>query len=84
MSQIRRRTTKQDSSEQVQEKNLITSETHEKFEPGRNNLRWLSREWTLFLGLLALRMLNAAAVSSFFVPDEYWQSLEVAHRIVFG
>ncbi|KAM0786678.1 hypothetical protein ACM66B_002125 [Microbotryomycetes sp. NB124-2] len=30
------------------------------------------------------RALNALVSRSFFQPDEYWQSLEVAHRIVFG
>eukprot|EP01137_Pigoraptor_chileana_P028814 Opistho-2@13174 len=34
--------------------------------------------------LVALRLLNAIAVRTWFVPDEYWQSLEVAHKIVFG
>ncbi|NXV68438.1 PIGB mannosyltransferase, partial [Molothrus ater] len=32
---------------------------------------------------LALRTLNCFLVQTSFVPDEYWQSLEVAHRMVF-
>ncbi|XP_051484770.1 GPI mannosyltransferase 3 isoform X2 [Apus apus] len=32
---------------------------------------------------LALRALNCFLVQTSFVPDEYWQSLEVAHRMVF-
>lgn len=35
-------------------------------------------------GLIVFRTLNAILVQSSFVPDEYWQSLEVAHRMVFG
>ncbi|XP_067999974.1 GPI mannosyltransferase 3 isoform X2 [Melanerpes formicivorus] len=33
---------------------------------------------------LALRTLNCFFVQTSFVPDEYWQSLEVAHRMVFN
>jgi GPI mannosyltransferase 3 len=33
---------------------------------------------------LALRVINALLIRTTFSPDEYWQSLEVAHRIVFG
>ncbi|XP_048812839.1 GPI mannosyltransferase 3 [Lagopus muta] len=33
---------------------------------------------------VAARALNCALVRTSFVPDEYWQSLEVAHRLVFG
>ena len=44
----------------------------------------LSSERTLFLSLLAFRIVNAFVVQTSFVPDEYWQSLEVAHKMVFG
>ena len=38
-----------------------------------------------FLLCFGLRVLNALAVrQTFFVPDEYWQALEVAHHAVFG
>ncbi|KAL5988042.1 Mannosyltransferase aptg1 [Asimina triloba] len=33
---------------------------------------------------LAFRAVNALLVRTYFNPDEHWQSLEVAHRIVFG
>lgn len=33
--------------------------------------------------VLAVRLLHLSLVRSWFVPDEYWQSLEVAHHIVF-
>ncbi|XP_051678315.1 GPI mannosyltransferase 3 isoform X1 [Oryctolagus cuniculus] len=53
------------------------------------------RRWPLSAGLLgenaclvfftiALRILNCFLVQTSFVPDEYWQSLEVAHRMVFN
>lgn len=32
---------------------------------------------------VAVRVLNCALVRTSFVPDEYWQSLEVAHRMAF-
>jgi len=32
----------------------------------------------------AVRLLNIFFPVTSFVPDEYWQALEVAHRLVFG
>lgn len=34
--------------------------------------------------LLFFRVLNGFVVQTYFDPDEYWQSLEVAHHSVFG
>lgn len=37
------------------------------------------------LGLIiAFRIVNALLTQTFYQPDEFWQSLEVAHRIAFG
>ena len=38
----------------------------------------------MFFALLAFRCVNALLLQTSFVPDEYWQSLEVAHKVVFG
>ena len=38
----------------------------------------------LFLALLIFRSLNSLSIVTFFDPDEYWQSLEVAHQYVYG
>lgn len=38
----------------------------------------------MLLFLFILRMLNIVLVQTWFVPDEYWQSLEVAHNLVFN
>ncbi|KAL8283183.1 hypothetical protein RQP46_005961 [Phenoliferia psychrophenolica] len=38
----------------------------------------------IFVLALAVRLANALVSRTFFQPDEYWQSLEVAHRLVFG
>ncbi|XP_029398856.1 GPI mannosyltransferase 3 isoform X2 [Mus pahari] len=38
----------------------------------------------LVLFTIALRIFNCFLVQTSFVPDEYWQSLEVAHRMVFS
>jgi len=38
----------------------------------------------LFLALLSFRIVNALLVQTYFQADEYWQSLEIAHRRVFG
>ena len=40
--------------------------------------------WRLAVAVLAFRLFNAAVVVTYFDPDEYWQSREVAHRIVYG
>ena len=37
-----------------------------------------------FLWLVCFRVLNSLVVRAYFSPDEYWQSLEVAHKLVFG
>nr|XP_054754334.1 GPI mannosyltransferase 3-like [Lytechinus pictus] len=39
---------------------------------------------SLLILLVLFRWLNAGLVQTSFVPDEYWQSLEVAHKVVFG
>ncbi|CAL8087544.1 unnamed protein product [Calicophoron daubneyi] len=44
----------------------------------------LANERKLFVGLLVFRVLNAVFIQTAFVPDEYWQSMEVAHKWVFG
>lgn len=41
-------------------------------------------QWRLLAFLLLFRLCNALLSYSAFVPDEYWQGLEVAHRMVFG
>ena len=38
----------------------------------------------LCCALLLFRALNGLVVVTYFNPDEYWQSIEVAHRWVFG
>lgn len=46
------------------------------------SFRFLTVSFTLPLTLL--RIASVFLVQTWFVPDEYWQSLEVAHRSVFG
>ncbi|ESN96015.1 hypothetical protein HELRODRAFT_189070 [Helobdella robusta] len=38
----------------------------------------------LFLYVLCFRIINSFLVQTFYVPDEYWQCTEVAHKLVFG
>jgi phosphatidylinositol glycan class B len=38
----------------------------------------------VYLTAVLVRVLAAVGVQTYFNPDEYWQSLEVAHRTVFG
>ncbi|TPX33207.1 hypothetical protein SmJEL517_g03891 [Synchytrium microbalum] len=44
----------------------------------------LSSDQYLFLILVGYRIVNALVVRTYFDPDEYWQSVEVAHGLVFG
>lgn len=50
------------------------------------NSRALQKNATmkLLLFLVVFRVLNGLSLKTFFDPDEYWQSLEVAHATVFG
>ena len=41
-------------------------------------------EGILIFGLILFRLLNALLVQTYYVPDEYWQSVEVAHNAAFG
>ncbi|XP_026849619.1 GPI mannosyltransferase 3 isoform X1 [Drosophila persimilis] len=34
--------------------------------------------------ILAVRLASVFVVKTYYVPDEYWQSLEVAHKLTFG
>lgn len=38
----------------------------------------------IFMLLLTVRLFHLYIVRSWYVPDEYWQSLEIAHYITFG
>ncbi|KAF2314365.1 hypothetical protein GH714_025720 [Hevea brasiliensis] len=38
----------------------------------------------IFALCLAFRIANSLLIQTYFNPDEHWQALEVAHRIVFG
>lgn len=40
--------------------------------------------WKIIFLAIATRVLIAVVTQTFFQPDEYYQSLEVAHRLVFG
>lgn len=37
----------------------------------------------VFLIFLIIRLASVYLIQTFFVPDEYWQSLEVAHNLAF-
>ena len=41
-------------------------------------------QWNSLAILLVIRLISVYVVQTYYVPDEYWQSLEVAHNIAFG
>lgn len=42
------------------------------------------KEIQIFVVFLAVRLASVWMVQTWYVPDEYWQSLEVAHHMSFG
>lgn len=44
----------------------------------------LSSDMRFFSIFLCVRIFSVFLVSTWYVPDEYWQSLEIAHNMVFG
>lgn len=40
--------------------------------------------FALWVSLVAIRLANALLLRTYFEPDEYWQSVEVAHKHIFG
>lgn len=75
MSTVRRRTSKQASRTQGGSVSAKIPASHEDLPRGESRIK---------LKLLGFHLVLAAFTNTFFQPDEYWQSLEVAHRIVFG
>lgn len=41
-------------------------------------------QYVVFAAFLVLRLLSVFVVKTWYVPDEYWQSLEVGHKLTFG
>ena len=50
----------------------------------KENINFFQNPQNFFTISLILRMFSVIFTQTFFVPDEYWQSTEVAHRQVFG
>lgn len=46
--------------------------------------RFCKKESTILLGMIMFRFINYILVQTYYVPDEYWQSLEVSHQQAFG
>lgn len=47
----------------------------------------LDRKWSLWqlvMVIFPFRLMNALTIRTFFQPDEYYQSIEIAHHLVFG
>ncbi|CAN1179055.1 Mannosyltransferase APTG1 [Linum perenne] len=60
-------------------------ETNDRQNDDRRSLKSNSLSDTrIFAFCLAFRIVNSLLIQTYFNPDEHWQSLEVAHRLVFG
>ncbi|KAK9210514.1 hypothetical protein WN944_002885 [Citrus x changshan-huyou] len=60
------------------------SNTSEEEQIKQSKSVFFSSEKRIFRICLAIRIVNALLIQTYFNPDEHWQTLEVAHRIVFG
>ncbi|TRY90141.1 hypothetical protein DNTS_033334 [Danionella cerebrum] len=80
MEAIRERFKQSKSSESVKlrKRSSILYSTERK----RHTLQICGISISVFI--VIFRLINCFLVQSSFVPDEYWQSLEIAHRMVFG
>lgn len=77
--EMRRRTTHADATSET----LIQSpKRHGRREDGLMFLLSSSKRVLAFC--LAFRLVNSILIQTYFNPDEHWQSLEVAHHVVFG
>lgn len=50
----------------------------------QHDVQTLILDRRIFLALLCIRVINALTIRTFFQPDEYYQSLEPAWKLVFG
>ena len=61
------------------------SRLHDEFEKPSDHSKFPPMQTRQVVALaLSVRLLQALVVRTAFAPDEYWQSIEVAHRLVFG
>ena len=42
------------------------------------------KPYQVFFWFLLFRILSIFLIKTWYVPDEYWQSLEVGHKLAFG
>ncbi|CAM8942477.1 unnamed protein product [Rhodiola kirilowii] len=64
------------------DKEELDSNTYE--EKRTQNVGLLSSTKRVFMLCLVVRVVNSLLVQTYFNPDEHWQALEVAHRVIFG
>lgn len=69
-------------SSALEMRNFNLRQRHDRKEAPFYNI--FSSEKSIFAFCLAFRALNSLLVQTYFNPDEHWQALEVAHRMVFG
>ncbi|KAG9441821.1 hypothetical protein H6P81_017675 [Aristolochia fimbriata] len=65
-------------------KPLLADQQEEGNSKARRSTHFFSSWKGIFGMCLTFRLVNSFLVQTYFNPDEHWQSLEVAHRIVFG
>ncbi|KAJ6355359.1 hypothetical protein OIU77_005862 [Salix suchowensis] len=81
MNQRRNASSKSQPTKPLETKNPDISK-QEVYKSQKSN--FFSSEKNIFTLCLAFRIVNSLLIQTYFNPDEHWQALEVAHRIVFG
>ncbi len=56
----------------------------EYFSKENKSLKLFNNQNRLLSFLILFRVINAICTRTYFNPDEYWQSVEVGHYMVFG
>ncbi|CAB4434386.1 unnamed protein product [Rhizophagus irregularis] len=75
---------KTDTSNVIEQKENFIEESEENSKEKRPLNLILNNQNRLLSCLILFRIINAIFTKTYFNPDEYWQSVEVAHYLVFG
>lgn len=75
---------KTDTSNVIEQNENFIEESEENSKEKKPLNLILNNQNRLLSCLILFRIINAIFTKTYFNPDEYWQSVEVAHYLVFG
>eukprot|EP01104_Vermistella_antarctica_P003346 TRINITY_DN13515_c0_g1_i1.p1 TRINITY_DN13515_c0_g1~~TRINITY_DN13515_c0_g1_i1.p1 ORF type:complete len:762 (+),score=167.97 TRINITY_DN13515_c0_g1_i1:160-2445(+) len=80
---VKKRTVGHDDESNIDQEHGVRPPRSSRFDWDYSHHQGL-QEWRLFIALVCFRLINCFLVQTYFNPDEYWQGMEVAHRLAFG